>query len=288
MVSKRALTIASSNTCKGKRSAMDKNVEVRKKVTFVQATFTTPKPTQRFNLHFANKTIIPSRNIDFSKLGNFQFDRLFTIMGWLPIVSVKEFLCPRDVKCFYYNMTFKVVQRLCDYQKAGRPTSHTLTMLSHILQHMISYIFIPKRGHRDDVSFFEAFLVYSILSERKINIGYIIFQHMKACSLSEDSILLYGMFITKIVKYFNVNLRNEIDDKKLKSFDTYDQASLRRMHFVLNKDGSWERKSSVPPSEVDVSSNDGSFDEENENEDVEGRGTENENAIEIPSNDGQE
>ena len=78
---------------------------------------------------------------------------------------------------------------------------------------MISYIFIPKRGHRDDVSFLEAFLVDTILTERKINIGYTIFQHMKACSISEDSVLPYGMFITKIVKYFNVNLRNEIDGK---------------------------------------------------------------------------
>ena len=84
---------------------------------------------------------------------------------------------------------------------------------------MISYIFIPK-GHRDDVSFLETFLIDNILTKRKINMGYIIFQHMKACSLSEDLVLPYGMFITKIVKYFNVNLRNETDEKKLKSFDT--------------------------------------------------------------------
>ncbi|KAJ9691721.1 hypothetical protein PVL29_013798 [Vitis rotundifolia] len=113
-------------------------------------------------------------------------------------------------------------------------------------------------------------------------------EHMKAYSLSEDSVLPYGMFITKIVKYFNVNLQNEINNKKLKSFDTYDQLSLRRMHFVCNKDGSWEGKSFMPPSDVDVSSNNGSSDEENENEDIEGRGAENENAIEISSNDGQE
>ena len=95
---------------------------------------------------------------------------------------------------------------------------------------------------------------------------------MRACSISEDSVLLYGMFITKIVKYFNVNLRNETDGKKLKSFDTYDRASLRPMHFVRKKDGSWARKSSVPPSEVDVSSDNGSFeDEEYEDQDVEGR-----------------
>ena len=132
----------------------------------------------------------------------------------------------------------EAIQRLCGYPKSSRPTSHSLTVLSRTLQHMILYIFIPKGGHRDNVSFLEAFLVDCILTKRKVNIGYIIFRHMKACSLSEDSVLPYGMFITKIVKYFNVNLRNETVGKKLKSFDTYDWASLRRMHFVRkNKKG---------------------------------------------------
>ena len=113
------------------------------------------------------------------------------------------------------------------------------------------------------------FLVDTILIERKINMGCIIFRHMKACSLSEDSVFAYGMFITKIVKYFNMNLRNETDGKKLKSLDTYDRASLLCMHFVSKKYSLWGRKSSMPPSEVDVSSNDGSSQEEEyENQDV--------------------
>ena len=72
---------------------------------------------------------------------------------------------------------------------------------------------------------------------------------MKACSISKDSVLPYGMFITKIVKYFNVNLRNETDEKKLKSFDTYDRASLRCMHFVQEKNGSWKMKTFIPLSD---------------------------------------
>ena len=80
-------------------------------------------------------------------------------------------------------------------------------------------------------------MVDNILTERKIYMGYIIFCHMKACSLSEDSLLPYGMFITKIVKYLNVNLCNKTNKKKLKSFDTYDRVSLRRMYFVQKKDG---------------------------------------------------
>ncbi|WJZ87432.1 hypothetical protein VitviT2T_006811 [Vitis vinifera] len=258
-------------------------------------------------------------------------------MGWLPIISMKEFVYPRVVKCFYYNMKFEyqgpitttingvqinfdvaelckildipnegvclyeakkwprvegfkaaeAIQRLCGYPKSGRPTSHSLTVLSHILHHMISYIFIPKGGHRDDVSFLEAFLVDSILTERKVNIGYIFFWHMKACSLSEDSVLPYGMFITKIVKYFNVNLRNETDGKKLKSFDTYNVASLRHMHFFRKKYGSWARKSSIPLSKVDVSLDNGSSEnDENENQAIEARTSENANVTPIPSKEG--
>ncbi|WKA01366.1 hypothetical protein VitviT2T_019649 [Vitis vinifera] len=290
---------AKRTTNNGKRPAVEASSEVRKKATFDRSTFATPDLAQRFHLHFANRTVIPGRNIAFAKLSYFHFDVLFARMGWLPIVSVNEFVYPKVVKCFYSNMTFEdegpitttingvqivfyvaalyrileipnervclyeakklprvegfkpaeALQRLCGYPRSDRPTSHLLTVLSRILHHMISYIFIPKGGHRDDVSFLEAFLVDSILTERKVNIGYIIFQHMKACSISEDSVLPYGMFITKIVKYFNINLRNETDGKKLKSFDTYDRASLRRMHFVRKKDGSWARKSSVPPSE---------------------------------------
>ena len=126
-------------------------------------------------------------------------------------------------------------------------------------------------------------MVDSILIERKVNTGYIFFRHMKACSLSEDSVLPYGMFITKIVKYFNVNLWNETDGKKLKSFDTYNAASLRRMHFVRKKYGSWARKSFVPSSKVDLSSDNRSFEyDENENQVVEARTSENENVTPIP------
>ncbi|KAJ9671085.1 hypothetical protein PVL29_027195 [Vitis rotundifolia] len=284
---------------KGKRLVVNENIKVRKKATFDRATFTTLELAQRFILHFANRIVIPSRNIDFSKLSYFHFDMFFTRMGWLPIVSMKEFLYPRVVKVFYYNMKFEdegpisttvnvlnipnegvclyevkkwsrvegfkppeAIKRLCGYQKSNRPTSHSLTML---------------RGHRYDVSFLEAFLVDNILIERKVNMGYIIFRQMKACSLSEDSVLPYGMFITKIVKYFTVNLRNEIDRKKLTSVDTYDRASLCCMHFVRKKYGSWERKSFVPPSEVDVSSKNGSSQDE---------ASENANMTAIPSKDG--
>ena len=146
---------------------------------------------------------------------------------------------------------------------------------------MISYIFIPKSWHQGDVSFFEAFLVDNILPERKINIGYIIFQHMKVCSLSEDFVFPYGMFITKIVKFFTVNLHQESDGKKLKSFDTYNRAWMRCMQFVRKKDGLRERESSMDPTEVDVSSTETSLEENDDNRNINGGGTQNEITIEL-------
>ena len=49
----------------------------------------------------------------------------------------------------------EVVHRLCGYEKASKPTSHSLIVLSRVLRHMISYIFILNGGH--DVSFLETF-----------------------------------------------------------------------------------------------------------------------------------
>ena len=92
---------------KGKRPVVEASSEVHKKATFDQSTFTTPELARRFHIHFANRTVIQGRNIDFVKLNYFHFDALFARMGWLPIVSVKEFVYPRVVKCFYSNMTFE-------------------------------------------------------------------------------------------------------------------------------------------------------------------------------------
>ena len=56
----------------------------------------------------------------------------------------------------------EAMQGMCKFPFSNvttRPQAHSLIVLSKILQHMISYIFIPKGGHRDDVSYFEGFLV---------------------------------------------------------------------------------------------------------------------------------
>lgn len=77
--------------------------------------------------------------------------------------------------------------------------------------------------------FFGVFLVDSILTRRKINMGYIIFYHMKICSIRSRFVLPYGMFITKIMKFFCVNFHEETEIHMIKAFGIYNIACLHRM-----------------------------------------------------------
>ena len=56
----------------------------------------------------------------------------------------------------------EVVQRLCGLANAqgmGKPSAHNLTVPNRVLHHMICFILLPRGGHRDEVSYLEAFIV---------------------------------------------------------------------------------------------------------------------------------
>ena len=55
---------------------------------------------------------------------------------------------------------------------------HSLTSTCHVLHHIVSYCLVSRGGHKDEVSYLEAFLVDSILVARYVNIGQIIMNHI--------------------------------------------------------------------------------------------------------------
>ena len=60
----------------------------------------------------------------------------------------------------------EAIQRLCglvDAQGMGKPSAHSLIVINRILHHMVCSILLPHGGHRDEVSYLEAFIVDSIL-----------------------------------------------------------------------------------------------------------------------------
>ena len=63
----------------------------------------------------------------------------------------------------------KVIKRICglpDAHEIGKPLAHNLTVISRVLHHMLCFIFLPQGGHQDEVSYYEAFFIDSILTGR--------------------------------------------------------------------------------------------------------------------------
>ncbi|RVW59588.1 Retrovirus-related Pol polyprotein from transposon RE1 [Vitis vinifera] len=101
---------------------------------------------------------------------------------------------------------------LVDAQGMGKPLAHSLTVSSRVLHHIICSILLPQEGHRDEVSYLEAFFIDSIMTGRQIH--------------------------------------SETDFETPTIYDTYDEQSLRRMKFEKAPDGSWIRRAERPPAQV--------------------------------------
>ena len=88
---------------------------------------------------------------------------------------------------------------------------------------MILYILLPQGGHRDEVSYLEAFLIDSIMTGRRIDVGYLMMMHMMACCESSTHVFPYNRFLTRVFKDAGVDLSKERDFKAPSSYDTYDE-----------------------------------------------------------------
>ncbi|RVW51686.1 hypothetical protein CK203_066690 [Vitis vinifera] len=111
----------------------------------------------------------------------------------------------------------EVVQRLCglvDPQGMGKPSAHSLT----------------------------AFIVDSILTGRRIHVGYLMMMHMISCVESSTRVLPYGRFLTRAFKDAEVNLSRETNFEAPTTYDTYDEQSLGCMKFEKAPDSSWVKK----------------------------------------------
>ena len=88
---------------------------------------------------------------------------------------------------------------------------------------MICSILLPRGGHRDEVSYLEAFIVDSILTGKLIHVGYLMMMHMISCIESTTRVLPYNRFLTRVFKDVGVDLSKETDFEAPTSYDTYDE-----------------------------------------------------------------
>ena len=139
---------------------------------------------------------------------------------------------------------------LIDAQGMGKPSAHSLAVSSRVLHHMICFIILPRGGHRDEVSYLEAFLIYSILMGRRIHMGYLMIMHLISCCESMTRVLPYICFLTRVFKDVGVDLSREIDFETPSIYDTYNEQSLGRIKFEKTPDGFWIWRVERPPTQA--------------------------------------
>ena len=103
---------------------------------------------------------------------------------------------------------------------------------------MICSMLPPQGGHRDEVSYIEAFLVDSIMIGRRIHVGYLMMMHMISCCESMTRVFPYDRFLTRVFKDVRVDLSRDTNFEAFSIYDTYDEQSLGQMKFEKAPDGS--------------------------------------------------
>ena len=84
--------------------------------------------------------------------------------------------------------------------------SQLLPLQVRILHSILQHIVTPRKGHSDEVTRLDVALLDSLLTDRPINLGYIIVRHMLSTPVVNHRLLPYGSIITKILRRFEVPL----------------------------------------------------------------------------------
>ncbi|CAL1403601.1 unnamed protein product [Linum trigynum] len=132
----------------------------------------------------------------------------------------------------------KQIQTVCglaeeEYaQDRSRPTSYHLTVQARVLHHMLSYNILPKGGHREAVTYFDMELLTNLLLDEKVNLPYLIFNHMLTVAESSNRNLPYGMILTFLFEHFHVDLSGEVG-LRISRQEFYIVLSMKKMSFDL-------------------------------------------------------
>ena len=90
----------------------------------------------------------------------------------------------------------EALRRLCKPNTlAHKPKSKDLTLEARLFLLFVQHNILPRGRHRSESSYFDWWLVDSILCGRKVNLGYLILQHMANVLSSAHSILPITCFL---------------------------------------------------------------------------------------------
>ncbi|QHN80491.1 uncharacterized protein DS421_20g678650 [Arachis hypogaea] len=103
--------------------------------------------------------------------------------------------------------------RVCENFSALDGTNLTHKALGPVralLHRIITHVLMPQSGSYQRVTVCDTLVLFAILNSASISFAYLMIRHMWDCVRSDKkSNLPYGMFLTCIFEYFNVDLSNE-------------------------------------------------------------------------------
>jgi len=124
---------------------------------------------------------------------------------------------------------------IVEYTKPDHPFNSTnLKDVPKILHNMIRHTFLPRSGTFDAVSDTDLCIMYHLITKKKLNLCYIILQHMIDSCINpkqSNAALAYGMHITPILRAAKVNLEEEDGDY---TFMRFTSKTLAKLHITTS------------------------------------------------------
>lgn len=110
-----------------------------------------------------------------------------------------------------------------------KPSAGSLSVRARLSHHIICKCILPREGHRNEVSYYEVFLIDSILGEHKLHLGYILVRHLIQCIQGRVLVTHFGRVFTPIFMYMGIDLILEDDVQRPTHYDTFNASTLACM-----------------------------------------------------------
>ena len=118
-----------------------------------------------------------------------------------------------------------------DTDECVQPIANDLPLELRPVHHFACTIFTPKMGKYEYVSQKELFFLWAYITDSKIDLPLFILDHMFRATITKIS-LPYGIFLTKVFKYFKIDLNNE-KKRTAKSIRNEYNEKTKKMGYIL-------------------------------------------------------
>ena len=118
--------------------------------------------------------------------------------------------------------------------------ANIMSLELRLVHHFVSTMLIPRIEKYEYIFDKELFFLWAYMTDSRIDLPMFILDQMYKVTMNKMS-LPYGMFLTKVFKYFKVDLNDEIKRVPKAISDEYNEKTLKRMGYEL-KDTKWTPK----------------------------------------------